>query len=121
MSAWVDDDESGVSRRSRRVGDAEVGRGVWGHNGAYLIGRKPVLLDELRHLRAVLAGDSTASKSEMRTDPSAAECRMNAGFVKIYSLLCEHCVIYGGRVGAAGDSSSDSSVKPRIARRFLPA
>ena len=78
-----------------------MGRGVWGHNGAYLIGRKPVLLDELRHLRAVLAGDSTASKSEMRTDPSAAECRMNAGFVKIYSLLCEHCVIYDGRVGAA--------------------
>ncbi len=26
---------------------------------------------------------------------------MNAGFVKIYSLLCDYCVIYDGRVGAA--------------------
>ena len=26
---------------------------------------------------------------------------MNAGFVKIYSLLCDDCVIYDGRVGAA--------------------
>src|SRR5262249_48148977 len=29
------------------------------------------------------------------------ECRMNAGFVKIYSVLLDYCVIYDGRVGAA--------------------
>ena len=39
----------------------------------------------------------------MRFDAAggAAECRMNAGFTKIYSLLCDHCVMYDGRVGAA--------------------
>ena len=26
---------------------------------------------------------------------------MNAGFIKIYSLLCDYCLIYDGRVGAA--------------------
>ena len=29
------------------------------------------------------------------------KCRMNAGFVKIHNLLCDHFVIYDGRVGAA--------------------
>ncbi len=77
--------------------------GVWAHNGSYLRRRRSVLLDELRHLRAVIDGDHTPAKSEMRRDPSTAgtECRMNAGFVKIYSLLCDHCVMYDGRVGAA--------------------
>ena len=79
--------------------------GVSAHNVAYLKCREQqcVLLDELRHLRAVLAGDRTPTRKEMRRDPSdeATECRMNAGFVKIYSLLCEYCVIYDGRVGAA--------------------
>ncbi len=77
--------------------------GVWARNGAYLQRRRSSLLDELRHLRAVIDGDHTPSPNEMRRDPSGAdtECRMNAGFVKIYSLLCDHCVIYDGRVGAA--------------------
>ena len=77
--------------------------GVWAHNGSYLRERRSGLLDELRHLRAVIDGDHTPANSEMRRDPSAAgtECRMNAGFVKIYSLLCDYCVMYDGRVGAA--------------------
>ena len=97
------------------VGDDDVDRaadacerilrwgGVWARNGAYLRRRRSSLLDELRHLQAVIDGDHTPSASEMRWDVSAtaAECRMNAGFVKIYSLLCDHCVIYDGRVGAA--------------------
>ena len=94
--------------------------GVWARNGAYLVRRRSSLVDELRHLRAVIDGDHTPSPRDMRSDPSAAdtECRMNAGFVKIYSLLCDHCVIYDGRVGAALDSSSDSSVNTRVAPRF---
>lgn len=97
------------------VGDVDVDRaadacerilrwgGVWARNGAYLARRRSSLLDELRHLQAMIGGDHTPSPSEMRRDPSAADtaCRMNAGFVKIYSLLCDHCVIYDGRVGAA--------------------
>ena len=77
--------------------------GVWARNGAHLRKRRSGLLDELRHLRALIDGDHTPTKIEMRRDPSAAdtECRMNAGFVKIYSLLCDHCVMYDGRVGAA--------------------
>ena len=77
--------------------------GLWARNGAHLRRRRLSLLDELRHLQAVIDGDHTPSPSEMRRNPSAAdrECRMNAGFVKIYSLLCDHCVIYDGRVGAA--------------------
>lgn len=77
--------------------------GVWARNGAYLRERRSGLLHELRHVRAVFHGDHTPANSEMRRNPSAAgtECRMNAGFVKIYSLLCDHCVMYDGRVGAA--------------------
>ena len=82
----------------------------WGgseaHNVPYLHKRKPWLLDELRHMRQVLARDCTPSKIDLRIDSAdpkdqATECRMNAGFVKIYSLLCDYCVIYDGRVGAA--------------------
>src|SRR5947209_5643062 len=38
-----------------------------------------------------------------RRDPAdpTSECRMNAGFVKTYSVLLDYCVIYDGRVGAA--------------------
>ena len=80
--------------------------GVSAHNVRYLHKRKPVLLNEIGHLRKVLAGDRTPSKSDLRIDSAdpkdpATECRMNAGFVKIYSLLCDYCVIYDGRVGAA--------------------
>ena len=77
--------------------------GVRARNGVYLRSHRSSLLDELRHLQAVIDGNHTPSPSEMRQDPSVAdtECRMNAGFVKIYSLLCDHCVIYDGRVGAA--------------------
>ena len=77
--------------------------GVWARNGAYLTRRQPVLLDELLHLRAVIGGDCTPATRAALRDPSTAatECRMNAGFVKIYSLLCEYCAIYDGRVGAA--------------------
>ena len=51
----------------------------------------------------VLAKDSTpSSRRAIRYDPSreSTECRMNAGFVKIYSLLCEYCVMYDSRVAA---------------------
>ena len=77
--------------------------GVAGHNVRYLETRKSVLIAELRHMCAVLARNRTPSPGNMRRDPSnpATECRMNAGFVKIYSLLCDYCVIYDGRVGAA--------------------
>ena len=77
--------------------------GVSAHNAQHLAAKKPVLIAELRHLCAVLARNHTPSLGDMRRDPSnpATECRMNAGFVKIYSLLCDYCVIYDGRVGAA--------------------
>ena len=77
--------------------------GVAAHNVRYLRQRTPVLLNELRHVRALLAGDSMPSKHALRIDPDdpATECRMNAGFVKIYSLFYNYCVIYDGRVGAA--------------------
>ena len=94
--------------------------GVWARNGAYLRSRRSSLLDELRHLQALIDGDHTPSPSEMRRDPSAADtaCRMNAGFVKICSLLCDHCVIYDGRGARRWGSSSDSSVNTRVAPRF---
>lgn len=77
--------------------------GVAGHNVRYLETRKSVLIAELQHLCAVLGGHRTPSPGDMRRDPSsrATECRMNAGFVKIYSLLGDNCVMYDGRVGAA--------------------
>ena len=69
--------------------------GVWANNGSYLVTRKPVLLDELLHLSSVLAAERTPSNGDLLADPNDAtsECGMNAGFVKIYSLLLDYCVI----------------------------
>ena len=77
--------------------------GVAAHNVRYLHQRQPVLVRELQHLHDLLSRNRTPSKHELRREPDnpATECRMNAGFVKIYSLLCDDCVIYDGRVGAA--------------------
>lgn len=73
--------------------------GVWANNGRTLAARKPGLLDELRHVSAVLTCEGTPTKSDMNFGRIA--CSMNAGFVKIYSVLLDSCVIYDGRVGAA--------------------
>ena len=77
--------------------------GVPAHNVAYLHQRRPVLVRELQHVCDLLSRNRTPSKHELRREPDnpATECRMNAGFVKIYSLFCDDCVIYDGRVGAA--------------------
>ena len=77
--------------------------GVAAHNGRYLHRRQPVLVRELQFLQDLLSRNRTPSKRDLRREPDnpATECRMNAGFVKIYSLLCDDCVIYDGRVGAA--------------------
>ena len=77
--------------------------GVPAHNVAYLHQRRPVLVRELQHVRDLLSRNRTPSKRDQCREPDnpATACRMNAGFVKIYSLLCDYCVIYDGRVGAA--------------------
>lgn len=73
--------------------------GVWPNNRQTLAARRAVLLDELRHVGALLTSERTPTKAEMRLRDVA--CSMNAGFVKIYSVLLDSCVIYDGRVGAA--------------------
>jgi hypothetical protein len=73
--------------------------GVWAKNGRTLEVRRTALLDELRHMSAVLTSEHTPAKSDMSF--GGIECSMNAGFVKIYSVLLDSCVIYDGRVGAA--------------------
>ena len=77
--------------------------GVSARNVPYLRSRRHVIVAQLQHLRAVLAENRTPSRSETFFDPDdpATECRMNAGFAKIYSLLCDYCLMYDGRVGAA--------------------
>ena len=77
--------------------------GVWANNGHTLAAGRQHLLDELLHMSAVLTADETPSSAGMRRDPRDPEtvCSLNAGFVKIYSVLLDHCVIYDGRVGAA--------------------
>ena len=77
--------------------------GVAAHNVLYLHQRRPVLVRELQHVRDLLSRNRTPSKRDLCREPDnpATACRMNAGFVKIYSLLCDDCVIYDGRVGAA--------------------
>ena len=77
--------------------------GVAAHNVRYLHRQQPVLVRELQHVRDLLSRNCTPSKRDLCREPDnpATECRMNAGFVKIYSLLCDDCVIYDGRVGAA--------------------
>jgi hypothetical protein len=77
--------------------------GVWANNGRTLESRRAVLIDELRHLSGVLLDAEIPSAAAMRRDRDdpASICSMNAGFVKIYSVLLDYCVIYDGRVGAA--------------------
>jgi hypothetical protein len=77
--------------------------GVWANNGRYLERRRPVIIQEIEHLADVLARDHEPTQLDIRRNPSdkSTECRMNAGFVKIYSVLLDHFVIYDGRVGAA--------------------
>ena len=77
--------------------------GVWANNGAYIARRHDVLLDEVSCLAKVLASEDEPSRTDIRRNPNdtETECRMNAGFVKIYSLLLDCFVIYDGRVGAA--------------------
>ena len=77
--------------------------GVAAHNVRYLDRQQPVLVRELQHLHDLLSRNRTPSKRDLCREPDnpATACRMNAGFVKIYSLLCDDCVIYDGRVGAA--------------------
>lgn len=41
------------------------------------------------------------NKYQVSTDGKSLDVVMNAGFTKIYSILCEEFIIYDGRVGAA--------------------
>ena len=103
--------------------------GVSAHNVSYLTSRRLVIVAELQRLSAVLAGNRLPLRIDMLIDPDdpAMECRMNAGFVKIYSLLCEYCVMYDGRVGAAlgflvrqfCDETRRSEVPPLLAFAFI--
>lgn len=73
--------------------------GVWANNGRTLTARRECLLEELGHVKAVPMSNHTPTELEMRLRDDA--CSMNSGFVKIYSVLLDSCVIYDGRVGAA--------------------
>ena len=64
------------------------------------------MVPELQHMKGLLSNDETPSRQDMRPlsgDPCKKypEYQMNAGFSKIYSLLCDYCVMYDSRVGAA--------------------
>ena len=76
--------------------------GVAAHNVRYLHRQQAVLVCELQHVRDLLSRHRTPLKRDLCREPDnpTTACRMNAGFVKIYSLLCDDCVIYDGRVGA---------------------
>lgn len=74
--------------------------GVWAGNGKYLNALGDRLLDELAQMSRVLEADATPASDEALLIHGRV-ARMNAGFVKIYSVLVDHCVIYDGRVGAA--------------------
>jgi hypothetical protein len=77
--------------------------GVWARNGAYLADRRGTWIAELAHMRSVLGRYSEPSTTDLRLVRSDAltACRLNAGLVKVYSVLLGHFVIYDGRVGAA--------------------
>ena len=77
--------------------------GVIPHNNKYLHDHKLFITQELQHMKGLLSMDETPSKQDMCTfsNHPKAKYRMTAGFSKIYSLLCDHCVIYDSRVSAA--------------------
>jgi hypothetical protein len=74
--------------------------GVIAKNGVALEARRTNWISELRHMTNVLQADHEPSRSDLIL-PSGSVCKMNAGFVKIYSVLLDYLVIYDGRVGAA--------------------
>ena len=79
----------------------------WGRvipsNLQYIHDHKPSIVQELQHMKSLLSNDETPSKQDLCTSPNhlKPKYRMSAGFSKIYSLLCDYCVIYDSRVGAA--------------------
>ena len=81
----------------------EWGGVLRGGNRVYLGLRRASLQDEIACLAKTLSADREPTKTEIRRNPNDRDtsCRMNAGFVKIYSVLFDHFVIYDGRVGAA--------------------
>ena len=77
--------------------------GVKRGNIKYLEDHKPRIIQELQHMKGLLSIDKLPSKQDMCAFPNRpkSEYRMNAGFSKIYSLLCDYCVMYDSRVAAA--------------------
>ena len=77
--------------------------GVIAHNGPYLRRRGAGFVNELLHMGVVLRAQETPSRAAMcwQSGDHTTECRMNAGFVKIYSVWLDYIVIYDGRVGGA--------------------
>jgi hypothetical protein len=77
--------------------------GVWARNGEYLANRRGAWIAELTHMCRVLGRSCEPCTVDLRLVESDARtaCRLNAGFVKVYSVLLDHFVIYDGRVGAA--------------------
>jgi hypothetical protein len=99
--------------------------GVWPRNGTYLHFARNRLLDELQHLSKILNAERTPNRADMLIPEGSSQltCRMNAGFVKLYSVLLDYCVIYDGRVGAAlgllvrqfCEESGRTAVPPKLA------
>ena len=79
--------------------------GVISGNITYLHCRQNSILLELQKMRGLISANQIPSNLHV---PSNYNCktkypqyRMNAGFCKIYSLLCNHCIMYDSRVAAA--------------------
>jgi hypothetical protein len=71
-------------------------------NKKSLLQLKPQLAQYLTTVRTFFAGDALLAKDYKVLVGGVSEpIRMNAGYTKIYSLLCDDFVIYDGRVGAA--------------------
>ncbi len=64
---------------------------------------KPILCDYLTEIKTIFNSSDVTLTRQYRIliNDKTIPITMNAGFTKIYSLLCEKFIIYDGRVGAA--------------------
>ena len=78
---------------------------TWGHvkphNSAYLHNHKAFIIKEIQHMKNILFIDQLPSNISTFHGHPKNTYRMNAGFMKIYSLLCDYRIMYDSRVAAA--------------------
>ena len=91
--------------------------GVVAKNGIALEGRRGHWIEELRQMTHVLTADHEPSRGDLMLR-NGTMCKMNAGFVKIYSVLLDYFVILALRIARARKASAAAAAaRKRTAKK----